>query len=129
MAGRHKKKIPEDTFYRDLGSSIRLARVAAGKTQAAVAAHLDVSSQQVQKHEKGTNRIPVRELVSLAEYLDVSISYLVGADSADEELRSLAGDFRADGFYTLLESWAEIKDQQMRTTLLNLVKGMAALSR
>jgi transcriptional regulator with XRE-family HTH domain len=129
MAGRHTKKKPEDTFYSDVGSAIRLARVTAGKNQAEVAEHLDLTFQQVQKYESGKNRIPVQELVSLAAYLEVSVAYLIGSPGGDAGLRSFAEKFRASGFHTLLESWAAIKDQPMRAAVINLVKRAAALNR
>jgi transcriptional regulator with XRE-family HTH domain len=129
MAGRHNKKKPEDNFYCDLGSAIRLARVTAGKSQTEVAEHLDLTFQQVQKYESGKNRIPVQELASLAAYLDVPLAYLVGSAGSDGAFKSFAEQFRANGFHTLLESWAAIKDQPMRAAVINLVKRAAALSR
>jgi transcriptional regulator with XRE-family HTH domain len=128
MAGKHKKT-PKGTFYRDLGRAIRLARVAAGKSQADMAEHLDVSPQQVQKYEKGTNRIPVQELVSLSAYLEAPIPDLVDSSGPDAELKSLAGKFRAKEFQTLLESWGTIKDQPMRAAILHMIKCAAILSR
>jgi len=129
MAGRHNKKKPGDTFYCDLGSAIRLARVAAGKSQTDVAEHLDLTFQQVQKYESGKNRIPVQELVSLAAYFEVPLAYFVGSPDGDAAFRSFAEKFRANGFHALLESWAAIKDQPMRAAIINLVKRAAALSR
>jgi transcriptional regulator with XRE-family HTH domain len=127
MAGKPKSK-PEDNFYCDLGCAIRLARVAAGKSQADVAEHLDLSFQQLQKYEKGKNRIPVQELVSLAAYLEVSLLDLVDSET-DDEIKAHAGKFRAKGFQTLLESWGAIKDQPMRAAILHMIKCAAALSR
>lgn len=128
MAGKHKKKTGE-TFYNELGRAIRLARVAAGKSQADVAAHLDLSFQQVQKYEKGANRIPVEELVSLAAYLEVPITYFVDASGTDAQFKSIAEKFRGKGFNTLLESWGAIKDQPMRAAILELIRCAAALSK
>lgn len=128
MAGRHKKRT-DHTFYQNLGRAIRLARVAAGKSQADVAELLDLSPQQVQKYEKAANRIPVEELVSLAAYLDVSVSDLVDPSATDAEFKALAGKFRAKGFQALLESWGAIKDQPMRAAILNMIKCAAAMSR
>ena len=128
MAGK-TKKTPEDTFYRDLGRAIRLARVAAGKSQIDVAEHLDLSFQQVQKYENGKNRVPVQELVSLAAYLEVPLSHFVDSSGTDDDFKVVAGKFRAKGFHTLLESWAAIKDQPMRAAILNMVRCAATLSR
>ena len=71
---RKSKRLPEGPFYRELGRNLRVARSAAGKSQSEVAEHLDVTFQQVQKYENGTNRIPVDRLVSLAAYLEVPLA-------------------------------------------------------
>jgi transcriptional regulator with XRE-family HTH domain len=128
MAGK-PKKTPEVSFYGELGRAIRLARIAAGKTQVDIAEHLDLSFQQVQKYEKGTNRIPIQELVSLAAYLEVPISSLINSSKTDAEFKSAAQKLRAKGLHTLLESWGAIKDQSMREAILHLAKCAAGLKR
>ena len=128
MSGRHKKA-PKDGFYRELGRAIRVARVAAGKSQADIAEHIDVSTQQVQKYEKGINRIPVRELFSLADFLEVPLTDLTGSSRADAHFKSLAEKFSVKGFHTLLESWGAIKDQPMRAAILEVIRRAADLSR
>lgn len=128
MAGKPRKAAEVDDFYADLGNALRLARVAAGKSQIDAAGHLDVSFRQVQKYEKGINRIPVQELLKLAEYLEVPLSNLIDS-SANDEFTSLADKLTAKGFHTLLESWGAIKDQAMRSAILHLVNCAAALNR
>lgn len=128
MAGR-PKKAPDNSFYRDLGSAIRLARVAAGKSQSDAAAHLDLSFQQIQKYEKGVNRIPVEELVSLAAFFEVPVMDLIDPSGKDAQFKSIADKFRAKGFATLLESWAAIKDQHMRAAILDFIRSAAAFTR
>jgi transcriptional regulator with XRE-family HTH domain len=128
MAGKSKKK-PEDNFYRDLGRTIRLARMAAGKTQMDVADEIGVSFPQLQKYENGNNRIPVERLLAMADYLKVPVLRLLSLPERDADLLSMTERFQANGFHTLLESWADIKDQSMRTAILNVVKRAAALSR
>jgi len=128
MAGR-RKKAPDNSFYRDLGSAIRLARVAAGKSQADAAAHLDLSFQQIQKYEKGVNRIPIEELVSLASFFEVPVVDLIDPSGKDAQFKSIADKFRAKGFSTLLESWLAIKDQHMRAAILDFIRSAAAFTR
>jgi transcriptional regulator with XRE-family HTH domain len=128
MTGKPRKK-REDTFYRDLGRAVRVARIAAGKSQADVAEHLDCSFQQVQKYEKGVNRIPVWELVSLASYFEVPVSSLVESSATDAAFKSVAAKLSVKGFQTLLESWGAIKDQPMRAAILEFVRSAAAFSR
>jgi transcriptional regulator with XRE-family HTH domain len=131
MAGK-PKPASEGIFYRDLGRAIRAARVASGKTQNDIADHLDMTFQQVQKYEKGTNRIPVDCLVSLADFFDVPLSHFLGPKSHSKDetaFLSMIEKFGAKEFGSLLEAWGAIKDKPARAALLNLVRCMADLSR
>jgi transcriptional regulator with XRE-family HTH domain len=129
MARNHKKRLPEGPFYRDLGRSVRTARSAAGKSQIEVAEFLDVTFQQVQKYEKGTNRIPLDRLVSLADYLEVPLQQFIAPSANDSEFQSLASQFSDKEFHALMEAWGTLKDRPARVALVNLVKCMAALNR
>lgn len=124
---RKIKRLPEGPFYRDLGSNLRVARSAAGKSQGEVAEFLDVTFQQVQKYESGTNRIPVDRLVSLAGYLEVPLVQFISPSDGDSEFQSLAVQFGAKEFHRFLKAWAAIKDRQAKSWLLNLIERMADL--
>lgn len=58
-----------------IGGRLRLRRQALGLTQEQLAERLHVTSQQVQKYEKGLNRISASRLLDLASMLDVPIKY------------------------------------------------------
>ena len=129
---RKSKRPHEGKFYRDLGHNIRLTRSAAGKTQTEIADHLDITFQQVQKYENGTNRIPVDRIVKLAAYLDVPISHFFSpadSSSGDSALRSLVEDLSNKEFRMLIETWKAIKDCDIRAATLNYLKSVAALTR
>ena len=76
---------PEDSVHpidRHVGERVRMARASRGLSQTALATAGGVSFQQVQKYEKGTNRIGASRLFEFAEFLGVDISYFfVGAVS------------------------------------------------
>src|ERR1700690_3853843 len=110
---RTSKRLPADDFYRLLGRNLRVARSAAGKNQTEIAEHLDVTYQQIQKYEKGKDRIPVDRLVSLAAYLEVPLLQLIAPSESDAKFQSLAAQFGAKEFHSLMEAWAAIKDRQM----------------
>jgi transcriptional regulator with XRE-family HTH domain len=126
---KSSKRLPEDRFYRELGLNIRAARAIAGKTQGEVAEHINVTFQQVQKYEKGTNRIMVDRLVSLANYLEVPLSQIIAPSASDSEFQSLAEEFSAKEFHAIMEAWGSIKDRPSRAALVELVKCMANLKR
>lgn len=129
MPRSNRKHLPEAAFYRDLGRTIRLTRVAAGKSQTEAADHIDVTFQQIQKYEAGTNRIPLDRLVSLSGYLDVPLSHFVGDAETDSAFHALIEQFNSKECRAFLESWTRIKDRRMRAAILGFVKSMAALSR
>ncbi len=129
MTRKYKKRLPEGPFYRDLGRNVRTARSAAGKSQGEVAEFLEVSFQQVQKYEKGTNRIPLDRLASLADFLEVPLQQFIAPSASDSEFQSLASQFSDKDFHTLIEAWGTLTDRPSRAALINLVKCMAALNR
>lgn len=65
---------------RQVGQRIRAARIAAGLSQERLAANLRVSFQQVQKYEKGFNRVSPARLMTIAEACDTSAAALLGCD-------------------------------------------------
>jgi transcriptional regulator with XRE-family HTH domain len=58
-----------------VGSRIRLRRTLLGISQMALAEAIGLTFQQVQKYEKGANRVSSSRLVDMANALDVSVSY------------------------------------------------------
>lgn len=126
---RYRKRLPEGPFYRDLGRNIRAARNAAGRSQTEIAEFLDLTFQQLQKYENGTNRIPVDRLVSLAAFFEIPLSQFLAPSDKDSEFQSLAAQFGAKEFHALMEAWGTIEDRTARAALLTVVKRMAALSR
>jgi len=62
-------------FNRHLGAKLRMRRLALGLTQSKVAQAINVTFQQIQKYEKGTNGISSLRLMQLASFLKVSVMY------------------------------------------------------
>ena len=65
----------EDNFNKHLGNKLKLRRLALGLTQTKVAKAINVTFQQIQKYEKGTNGVSSIRLLQLANYLKVPVSY------------------------------------------------------
>ena len=65
----------EENFNKHLGNKLKLRRLALGLTQTKVANAINVTFQQIQKYEKGTNGVSSIRLLQLSNYLKVPINY------------------------------------------------------
>jgi transcriptional regulator with XRE-family HTH domain len=82
----------EENFNKHLGNKLKLRRLALGLTQTKVAKAINVTFQQIQKYEKGTNGVSSIRLLQLSNYLKVPINYffedyseyLINADKIKE---------------------------------------------
>ena len=109
----------------EVGARIRLRRKLMSLSQGALADWLDVSFQQVQKYERGANRVSASVLVKIAAKLDTSVGALVGEHDdvkhPSEVLKSL-GTF---GALKLLAAY-EALPASGRNSLVAFVSEMAA---
>ena len=65
----------EENFNIHLGSKLKLRRLALGLTQTKVAKAINVTFQQIQKYEKGTNGVSSTRLLQIANFLNVPVVY------------------------------------------------------
>ena len=112
----------EGNFNRHLGSKLRMRRLALGLTQTKVAQAINVTFQQIQKYEKGTNGISSLRVMQLANYLKVPVVYFFegfpgfsenSSDSASEDLNY---SFLAKIFITLSDQQKEKILQVLKNT-------------
>jgi transcriptional regulator with XRE-family HTH domain len=107
-----------------LGSVLRELRLSRGLAQAQLARELDLSFQQVQKYEKGTNRITVSTLLRLCQALGVSAASIVDdltespAEPAVKEPRSLSA----------ARALVNLKSESIRTAVIALLKAVEGVA-
>tara|TARA_B100001758_G_scaffold219266_1_gene207252 strand:+ start:170 stop:541 length:372 start_codon:yes stop_codon:yes gene_type:complete len=65
----------EENFNAHLGKKLRMRRLSLGLTQTKVAQAINVTFQQIQKYEKGTNGVSSSRLLQLSQFLKVPIVY------------------------------------------------------
>ena len=65
----------EENFNIHLGKKLRMRRLSLGLTQTKVAQSINVTFQQIQKYEKGTNGVSSNRLMQLSQFLKVPIIY------------------------------------------------------
>lgn len=111
---------PSD-FYVELGRRLRLARVQKRLSQQQAAAHIGVTFQQLQKYEKGTNRLGAEYLVRLRELYKVPLGDLLpAADTGAGEPHGMSK--RA---LRLVSDFERIGSEQVRQHLATLVRSLA----
>ena len=98
----------EGNFNNHLGSKLRMRRLALGLTQTKVAQAINVTFQQIQKYEKGTNGISSLRIMQLANFLKVPVVYFYedfssyeGETFANEKVENLNYSFLAKLFSNL----------------------------
>jgi transcriptional regulator with XRE-family HTH domain len=114
-----------------------MRRMLIGMSQEKLGDALGLTFQQVQKYEKGTNRISASRLQHIARVLGVSIDFLYGGDAAKTEPVAPAFAEAAPGYdadlltsdsLKLLRAYREIKDTKVRRRLVELAQAMAGRS-
>jgi transcriptional regulator with XRE-family HTH domain len=112
-----------------VGQRVRSRRLEIGMSQERLAELLGVTFQQVQKYEKGVNRIAVSRLIDIARSLEISACrFFDGLENRGvaEESRDYVNDALAtpEGAQ-LMAVFAGIKSQKVRRKVLDLVKVVA----
>ncbi|MBU6507752.1 MAG: helix-turn-helix domain-containing protein [Alphaproteobacteria bacterium] len=128
-----------------VGARVRLRRTLLGMSQEKLGHAIGLTFQQVQKYERGTNRIGASRLHELAQVLDVPVAFFfedlnlpdgtpIGADGAVKPPKGLSEP--ADVFYgnepimrretlELVRAYLRITDPQLRRRVFELAKAIA----
>jgi transcriptional regulator with XRE-family HTH domain len=128
------KKAPNPTD-KHVGSRVRMRRIMLSMSQEKLGDALSLTFQQVQKYEKGTNRIGASRLQQIAHILQVPVSFffegapsLAGPGDGLQEAPSPAyvSDFLAtsEGL-ALTRAFTRIKEPKLRRRIVDLVKEIA----
>ncbi len=120
---------PRQTTEADriVGLRITTLRKARGLSQTALGTAVGVTFQQVQKYEKGLNRVGAGRLSEIAHLLEVPVSaFFEEADGATTQKQTEVVDFlRVHGAVDLLRALATIEDDQLRRKVLAIVRSVA----
>jgi len=109
-----------------VGQRIRARRMAKGMSQSELDSMLGVTFQQVQKYERGINRVGAGRLVSVAEALDVPISFFFGiTDNDAEDTRAILGFLDTSYSLRLLRAFSRIPEAQVQRAVVELIESIA----
>jgi transcriptional regulator with XRE-family HTH domain len=128
-----KKTAPNPTDV-IVGSRVRLRRMELGFSQTKLADALGITFQQVQKYERGTNRIGASRLLAIAKVLAVEIGYFFPAHA--EKQRSDQSEIPSDitkyvdsaAAFSVLRNFSRISNPALRNALRVLMSALATRS-
>ncbi len=123
-----KRPNPTDVY---VGSRVRMRRKMLGLSQEKLGEKLGITFQQIQKYEKGTNRVGASRLQAMATALEVPVSYFFPDDlaTAGGGMREEGATFMMDFMSTsegleLSRAFVGIRDVKVRRKLLELVRAI-----
>lgn len=133
MAAVKKKPNPIDVH---VGSRIRLRRTMVGMSQEKLGESLGITFQQVQKYEKGTNRVGASRLQNIAAVLNVPVSFFFEDAPTSDNAAPATGMAESSSNYVvdflssseglqLNRSFVKIQDPKVRRKIIDLVRSLA----
>ncbi|KQZ94365.1 Cro/Cl family transcriptional regulator [Mesorhizobium sp. Root157] len=134
MVEENKKKPNPIDIH--VGSRIRLRRNMLGMSQEKLGENLGITFQQIQKYEKGTNRVGASRLQAIALILEVPVAFFF--EDAPGQAPSTGRGFSEDSSMSsvmefcssteglqLNRAFVKITDQKVRRRILDLVKSLS----
>ena len=117
---------------RHVGSRVRMRRIMLGMSQEKLGEGLGLTFQQIQKYEKGTNRIGASRIQQISEILQVPVSFLFeGSPASSGGAERFGGapspayvaDFlaTADGL-ALIRAFTRVPDIKLRRAIVDMVE-------
>ncbi len=119
----HKKPNPID---KHVGSRVRMRRLQLGMSQEALGKRLGLTFQQVQKYEKGTNRIGASRLQQISLILSSPVSFFFEGVAQSDKVdgrQAIVDEFlaSADGL-ALVKAFMSVAKQSTRRSIVRLVE-------
>ena len=120
---------------KEIGSRVRMRRISIGMSQEKLGDMLGLTFQQVQKYEKGTNRISVSRLVDIAKILGVDIHFFFngiksikddGGFSEEASPPYISEVMSTPEGLQLIRTFTSIKNSRVRKSIVQLVSALAA---
>jgi transcriptional regulator with XRE-family HTH domain len=137
LSGRRQKSDKPNPVDVHVGSRVRLRRTLLGMSQEKLGDAIGLTFQQVQKYERGANRVGASRLYDLARVLDVSVSYFFDELGGEQPAGNSGGEttepFQANPIMKretleLVRAYLRISDPQIKRRLFELAKALATVS-
>jgi transcriptional regulator with XRE-family HTH domain len=119
---------------RHVGSRVRMRRMMVGMSQEKLGEACGITFQQIQKYEKGTNRMGASRLHHIARVLDVPIAFFYEGASSDQgsngsimvdgQSRSMTDFLATSEGLDLVRAFTAIKDPKVRRRIIDVAKAV-----
>src|SRR5438874_12672648 len=119
----------------DVGRRIRSQRLVCRMSQTELANNLGVTFQQVQKYEKGVNRVGAGRLTKIAEVLGIEVGTFFSGKEMLKSEPSKEGEasplklLTVSGAFRLLRAYGDIEDSNLRRAIVDLVEQISRQKR
>jgi transcriptional regulator with XRE-family HTH domain len=132
-----KSQLRANHIDRHVGARIRMRRLMLHMSQSRLAEALLITFQQVQKYEKGTNRVSASKLAQIAAFLDVPIGFFFEAlpgpagtskDAAAPWTTEITAFLSSPDGVRLSGAFTEITQRRIRRSIVDLVDAIAGPS-
>ncbi|WP_375622734.1 helix-turn-helix domain-containing protein [Bartonella sp. TT119HLJHH] len=106
-----------------IGKRIRHRRISIGLSQKELGSHLGVSFQQIQKYEKGSNRVSAKCLLEIAQKLEVPVNFFYADIATKKDLSTKENashhdqETYSEKEHTLLKNFRELKAKKQKAIL------------
>jgi len=131
---KHVRARRADLRDAEVGRRVRSRRLECRLSQTELADRIGVTFQQVQKYEKGVNRIGAGRLQRISEALEVPISFFFGTGASGGSTRaaetssgaeSVFGFLQTSGSVRIVKAFHKIKSRKARQLLVEMAEELA----
>jgi transcriptional regulator with XRE-family HTH domain len=106
-----------------VGKRVRFKRKVLGLTQSDLAEKVEITFQQIQKYEKGENRISASMLYQIAQSLNTSVSFFFEGYAENNASETVLKDDKVS--IDLINSFSSIKNPELKKRLLMLISSVS----
>jgi transcriptional regulator with XRE-family HTH domain len=135
ITDKHVRARRADSRDAEVGRRVRSRRLECRLSQTELADRIGVTFQQVQKYEKGVNRIGAGRLQRISEALEVPISFFFGGQPGGASARETSGNtesifgfMQTSGAVRIVKAFHKIKSRKARQLLVEMAEELAEAS-
>ncbi len=130
----------DKSIEKQIGLKLKVRRSSMGMTQDQLGRKIGVTFQQIQKYEKGTNKISISNLYKIADILKTDVSYFLNEDGVTSALNDCEcgtkynensnADNIENSLYkkeviALVKYFTRIKNKKVRSNIITLIKSFS----